>query len=234
MPSKRPERLPFVFVNIAITADGKIAPSTRRFEPFSSRADQRRMLDLRAEADAVMCGARTVENGEVTLGAGGSKHRARRVAAGRSDHHLRVLVSGSASISPEAHIFTSRLSPIILLTSKAAPASRLEALRPKFDDIFVSPGPSVDLRLALAWLRERWKVERLLCEGGGELNAPLFRGRLVHELHLTIAPIAFGGRTAPTLADGDGIASLADAVQLRLNHRELAGSELYCIYTVLK
>jgi riboflavin-specific deaminase-like protein len=234
MAGKATARLPFVFVNIAVTADGKIAPSTRRFEPFSSRSDQQRMLGLRAEADAVMCGARTVENGKVTLGSGGPRRRARRVAAGRAPHHLRVLVSGSASISPAAHIFTTRFSPILLLTSEAAAPARLEELRSKFDDIHVSPGKTVDLPLALAWLRSRWDVRRLLCEGGGELNAPLFAGRLADELHLTIAPVIFGGRTAPTLADGEGISSLADAVPLRLKHRELIGSELYCIYTVLK
>jgi riboflavin-specific deaminase-like protein len=226
--------LPFVFVNIAITADGKIAPSSRRFEPFSSRADQRRMLDLRAEADAVMCGARTVENGKVTLGSGGPKYRARRVAAGRAEHHLRVLVSGSASIDPAAHIFGARFSPILLLTSSAASSTRMEALRPNLADVFVSPGQTVDFRLALQWLRERWDVRRLLCEGGGEVNAPLFRERLVDELHLTIAPVIFGGRTAPTLADGAGIEKLAEAARLRLKRREQIGSELYCIYRLLK
>lgn len=227
-------RLPFVSVNIAMTADGKIAPSTRHFEPFSSRADQVRMLDLRAEADAVMSGARTIENGQVTLGPGGRKYQARRLAAGRSEYNLRVIVSGSASVDPAAHIFTKRFSPILLLTSEAATQERLGRIKDRVNDIFVSPGSTVDFRLAFLWLNEHWGVRRLLCEGGGEVNAPVFRARLADELHLTIAPVIFGGRTAPTLADGEGIARLADATKLRLKHRERIGSELYCIYRVLK
>lgn len=228
-------RLPFVSVNLAITADGKIAPSTRRFEPFTSRADQLRMLDLRARADAVLCGARTVENGKVTLGTGGPKYRQRRVEAGLREHPCRVIVSGSGSVDPKAHIFsTSRRSPIILLTSLAAPQERIELLEKVFDGIFISPGQTVDFRLSFQWLAERLHVRHLLCEGGGEVNAPIFRERLADELHLTIAPVIFGGRTAPTLCDGEGIEHLADAAQLRLKHREQAGAELYCIYKFLK
>jgi 2,5-diamino-6-(ribosylamino)-4(3H)-pyrimidinone 5'-phosphate reductase len=219
---------PFVFVNIAITADGKIAPSNRRFIPFSSRRDQLRMLELRAQADAVLSGARTVDAGEVTLGPGGKKYRQQRLQEGRAEFNLRVIVSGNATLDPKAHIFDHRFSPLILLTSSQAPARRLKRLR--FDDVFVSPGATVDFDLAFRWLREKWNVRRLLCEGGGEVNAPLFRQRLVDELHLTIAPVIFGGRTAPTLADGHGLENLADAVPLRLAHRELIGQEIYCIY----
>jgi 2,5-diamino-6-(ribosylamino)-4(3H)-pyrimidinone 5'-phosphate reductase len=227
-------KLPFVYVNIAITADGKIAPSDRHFVPFSSKADQERMLELRSHADAVMSGARTVDSGEVTLSPGGKKYREQRLKEGRAEFNLRVIVSGLASLDPEAHIFTKRFSPIILITSAAAPKDRLKKLEGRVDDIFVAPGNEVDFRAAFLWLNEKWKVKRLLCEGGGELDAPLFRERLVDELHLTISPIIFGGRTAPTLADGDGIERLADAAPLRLKHREIIGDELYCIYRPLK
>ncbi|MEI9963030.1 MAG: dihydrofolate reductase family protein [Limisphaerales bacterium] len=45
-------------------------------------------------------------------------------------------------------------------------------------------------------------MKRLLCEGGAELSDALFRAGLVNELHLTICPKIFGGRTAPTIAEG--------------------------------
>jgi riboflavin biosynthesis pyrimidine reductase len=61
---------PFIAVNIAMTADGKIAPNTRRFHPFGSNRDQEHMMELRAGADAVMAGATTVSNGRVSLGPG--------------------------------------------------------------------------------------------------------------------------------------------------------------------
>ena len=229
----RPKR-PFVYLNLAITADGKIAPASRRFIPFSSRRDRSRMMELRSRADAVMSGARTVDQENVDLGPGGKRYQKMRLENGLAEFNLRVIVSGSASVNPAAHIFTRRFSPILLLTTSTAPKKRLQALASRVDDIFLSPGPGLDFPKALEWLATKWKVKRLLCEGGGEVNAPLFRQKLVDELHLTISPVIFGGRDAPTLADGEGIARLTDATRLKLRSVEETGGELYCVYRVLK
>src|SRR5687768_11562401 len=75
-------KLPFVFVNVAITADGKIAPDTRKFVPFSTKRDQQLMMELRSRADAVIAGARTADNGRVTLGPGGKQYQEQRLASG--------------------------------------------------------------------------------------------------------------------------------------------------------
>src|ERR1051326_7337902 len=61
--SRDAARLPFIFLNVATTADGKLAPANRHFIPFSSKRDQELLLELRARADAAMAGARTVEIG---------------------------------------------------------------------------------------------------------------------------------------------------------------------------
>ena len=54
-------QLPFVFVNVAVSADGKIATANRAVHSFGSARDLKHCNELRATADAVMCGARTVE-----------------------------------------------------------------------------------------------------------------------------------------------------------------------------
>ena len=227
-------KLPFVYVNVAITADGKIAPAHRHYVPFSSKRDRELMMELRARADAVMSGARTIDADKVELGPGGKKYQEMRLENGLAEYNLRVIVSGSATINTKAHIFTRRFSPILLLTTEAAPKSRLKILRPLVEDIFVSPGTELDFRKALQWLKEKWEVKRLLCEGGGEVNAPLFREKLVDELYLTISPIIFGGRHSPTLSDGEGIDRIADATRLRLRRLEEIRGELFCVYQVLK
>jgi len=226
--------LPFVTVNVAITADGKLAPDTRHFVPFGSKRDQQLMMELRSRADAVMSGARTVDLGKVDLGPGGKKYRRQRLENGLAEFNLRVIASGSASLNPQAHIFQKRFSPILLLTTQAAPRSRLKRLSARVDDMFVSPGASIDFRAALTWLREKWSVKHLLCEGGGEINAPIFREKLADELYVTLCPVIFGGRRAPTMADGEGITTLAEATRLKLLRRELLKGELYCVFGIVR
>jgi riboflavin-specific deaminase-like protein len=221
---------PFVAVNIAMTADGKIAPDTRRFHPFGSARDRQMMMELRSRADAVMAGARTVGTGKVTMSPGGKEYQKRRLERGLGEFNLRVIVSRTVSISPNAYIFTKRFSPILLLTTEAAPKTKLKAISKVMDDVFVSPGAELNLDAALKWLREKWSVKRLLCEGGGELNAPMFSGGFVDELYLTICPFIFGGRNAPTLADGEGIERLAEGRRFKLKKSERVGDELFCVY----
>jgi len=227
-------RLPFVFMNMAVSADGKIAPASRQFVPFGTRLDHQRLLELRARADAVLCGARTADLAKIDLGPGGPRYQKMRRANGLAEFNLRVIVSGSVSIDPRAHLFTRRFSPILLLTTQSAPAARLKKVAPLFAGIFQSPGSALDFRQAFAWLRAEWKVLRLLCEGGGEVNAELFRQGLVNELYLTLCPIILGGRTAPTLADGEGAARLSNATRLKPRTLEPIEGEMYCRYSVIQ
>lgn len=223
---------PFVYVNTAITADGKIAPANRQFSSFTTKRDQELMMELRAEADAVMSGAATVMAGKVDLGPGGPEYRKLRVKNKLDEFNLRVVVSGRATLDPAAHIFTRRYSPIIVITSGRAPQSKVNALSAVADEVYQSGTEKIDWLATLEWLREQWKVKRLLCEGGGELNGALFEAGVVDELHLTIAPILLGGREAPTLADGVGALRLKEGVELGLKKLQRVGDELYLVYQV--
>ncbi|HET9588678.1 MAG TPA: dihydrofolate reductase family protein, partial [Anaerolineales bacterium] len=51
---------PFVFINVAMTADGKIDTFERQGAAISSQRDRERVDRLRAESDAVMVGGRTL------------------------------------------------------------------------------------------------------------------------------------------------------------------------------
>jgi 2,5-diamino-6-(ribosylamino)-4(3H)-pyrimidinone 5'-phosphate reductase len=226
--------LPFVFINVATTADGKLAPANRKFVPFGSKRDQQLLLELRTRADAVMAGARTVDLMPVKLGPGPAKYRRMRLRNGLAEYNLRVVVSGSGTLDPRAEIFQHRFSPIIVLASGRAPEKRLRRLREVADEVRVFGQDELDFVAALCWLRKKWKVKRLLCEGGGEVNAGLFRAGLVHEIYQTLCPLVFGGRDAPTMADGRGVQTLAEATKLRLTSLKRVGDELFLIYRVKK
>lgn len=230
---KRPPRKSvFVAVNVAITADGKIAPANRKFVPFTTARDHELMLELRARHDAVMSGARTVDLGPVTLPVGGEKYARKRRARGLNDVHVRVIVSGSGSIDPKAKIFENRFGPILILTTERAGKKRIAELGKLADGVFVSAGKELDFVGACEWLRREWKVKSLLCEGGGEVNAALFEARLVDRLYLTIAPLILGGRAAPTPSDGRGFPELPLATLMKAKSIKRVGDELYTVWDV--
>jgi 2,5-diamino-6-(ribosylamino)-4(3H)-pyrimidinone 5'-phosphate reductase len=225
--------LPFVLVNMAMTVDGKIATANRLFSTFGSRRDQDHLLQLRATADAVMAGARTVDSNPVNLGPGPTKYRRRRLRGGLAEFNLRIIVSRSGTVNPNAQVFQRKFSPIIILTTRRAIARRLKKLRTVAAEVKICGTKEINFHRALRWLREKWGIKRLLCEGGGELNDALFRAGLVNELHLTVCPKIFGGQAAPTIADGLGAGSLARATQLELQSARQHGDEMFLVYCVL-
>jgi len=102
-------------------------------------------------------------------------------------------------------------------------------LRKLADEVKICGGSEINFPQALRWLRTQWSVNRLLCEGGGELNEALFRANLVDEIHLTICPKIFGGRTSPTIAEGKGFSKLRLTRQFELRSMTPVKDELFTV-----
>ena len=227
---KQKTKIPFVRVNMAMTADGKIATANRAVSTFGSPRDHEHLLELRATADAVMAGAATVNAAPINLGPGGVKFRRIRLKHGLAEYNVRVIVSGSGSIKPDAEIFRNRFSPIIILTTARISRTNLKKLLAVADEVKICGKSEINFRAAFRWLRTRWSVQSLLVEGGGELNDALFRAGLVDEIHLTICPNVFGGRRAPTIAEGRGFSYLRDAARFRLRSVRRNRDELFTVW----
>ena len=99
---------------MAMTADGKIATANRAVSSFGSARDHAHLLELRATADAVMCGARTADLNAINLGPGPARFRRARVRRGLAEYNLRVVVTGSGSplrYSPRLRSVSAKLMP---------------------------------------------------------------------------------------------------------------------------
>ena len=229
LKSRRIER-PFVLVNMAITADGKIATANRTVSSFGSRRDHEHLLELRATADAVMSGARTVDSAKISMGTGGAKFQKQRLKLGLAEYNLRIIVSGSGTIDPRAEVFKHHFSPIIVLATQRMSASSRRLLHDLGVEIKICGKREINFHSALRWLHEKWGVKRLLCEGGGDLNDAMFRAGLVDELHLTVCPKVFGGHNAPTIAEGTGFGKLSLAAPFQLKSLQRGGNELFLVF----
>ena len=231
--SKSGSQLPFVYLNVATTADGKIAPTHHKYVQFSSDYDQKLLLELRTRADAVMCGASTINSFPIDLGPGGKKYRAMRLKNGLAEYNLRIVVSGSARVDPNAEVFKYKFSPLIVLITDRAPRVRVKKLEATGAIVRSFGKETIDFKAACRWLYSEWKVKRLLCEGGGEVNWGLLDAGVVNEIYHTLCPVILGGRNAPTMADGEGVTKLSDALKLKLKSCQRIGDEFYLVHQVL-
>jgi riboflavin biosynthesis pyrimidine reductase len=59
----------------------------------------------------------------------------------------------------------------------------------------------------------------------------MFQADLVDEIHLTICPKIFGGRAAPTIAEGGGLLSLAQAKKFELTSMCALDAELFTAFS---
>jgi len=205
---------PFVFINVAMTADGKIDTFERKGAAISSQYDRERMDRLRAESDAVMVGGRTLLDEDPKLTVKSEALRAERVTRGLSPNPVKVGIVSEANIKPDSMFLNAGPARIVIFTTHRTSKDRLAFLHSRGVDVYVHDSEKVDLSRALATLKELG-IQRLMVEGGATLNFELLKLRLVDELTAYIAPMIFGGESAPTMAAGSGLERSA-AIPLRL------------------
>lgn len=189
---------PYVVVNVAASVDGKIDTVARRGAVISGEADRERVQRLRASVDAVMVGRRTLLDEDPRLTVRSRELQMERISRGVPPQPAKVATVRSATEVPaESRFMTDGPARVILFSTEQSKREQAE--------VYAVPTTNgrVDLVAAMAKLAELG-IQRVLVEGGGSLIAELLRLRLVDELLVYVAPVIFGGASAPTLADGAG------------------------------
>lgn len=217
---------PYVFINSAMSADGKISTVARKQVRISGEDDLRRVDALKADVDAVMVGVGTVLADDPKLTVKSMALKRTRVDQGRTENPLRVVVDSRARTPPTAAVLGSNA---LVATSQQAPRHRVEELETKAE-ILVVGEREVDLVALLGRLEDRG-VESLLVEGGATLNFALLRLGLVDEIYTYVGNIIIGGSAAPTLVDGEGLTN--DFVKLNLQEIRQIGDGVLIKWRVI-
>jgi riboflavin-specific deaminase-like protein len=194
---------PFVFAHFAITADGKISTHRRTPAQFTSASDKRRLQEVRAASDAILVGRGTLSADTMSMGLSAPDLRASRIARGCPPEPLRVIVSNAGRLKPDWKVFRRPAPPPIIFSTTRMP-ERVRTRLAAVADVFLFDRAEVDLLASLRILRSDFGVNRLVCEGGGELLRSLAALDLVDAIRLTVAPVVFGGFSAPTLTGAPG------------------------------
>ncbi len=205
---------PYVFINVAVTADGKIDTFERKGAAISSKKDKERVDQLRASADGILVGGRTLLAEAPKLTVKSETLREGRIQRGLSPNPVKVGVVTRADISPNSDFIKAGSARVVIFTTSQTSISHVEELRAHGVEVFVDDAPRVDLNKMMLTLK-KIGVDHLMVEGGGTINLELIRLGLVDEIMMYIAPMIFGGASAPTMADSLGIPR-EESVELKL------------------
>jgi 2,5-diamino-6-(ribosylamino)-4(3H)-pyrimidinone 5'-phosphate reductase len=209
---------PYTFINVAMTADGKIDTFERKGSAISSKRDKERVDELRAATDGILVGGKTLLEEQPKLTVKSEALREDRVQRGLSPNPIKVGVATVADIPLESDFIQAGDARVVIFTTSQTSINQVKILRAHGVEVFVDDAPRVDLNKMMLALK-KIGVDHLMVEGGGTMNFELMRLGLVDELMIYVAPMIFGGANAPTLADGLGL-NRSDAVALKLQNVE--------------
>ena len=184
-----------VVLSVAVSVDGYLDDRAPERLVLSDPADLDAVDELRASCDALLVGAGTVRADDPRLLVRSPDRVARRIADGRTPQPMKLTVTRSGELSPQASFFTvGETRKVVLCGSSSAKAlaDRVGALAE------VVPLPE-EIPLA-AGVLERLSdlgVERLLVEGGSRIATSFLEAGAVDEVRMAVAPFFVGDAEAP-------------------------------------
>ena len=206
---------PFVLVNCAMSADGKLAGPERKQVRISSEEDMVRVKNLRKRYDAILVGVGTViaDDPHLTI-----------KNASYEENPVRIVLDSHGRIPPEARVLDDR-APTIIVTNN-------ECTKDWGSNVTVIRGGSgrINLTDVLHILAKDLGIENMIVEGGGEVIASFFREKLVDRYSVFVGGLLIGGRTSPTPADGEGWLA-PEGIKLSLDSAEVLGNGALLTFT---
>ncbi|GAA4554512.1 MULTISPECIES: dihydrofolate reductase family protein [Streptomyces] len=186
---------PYVLLSAAVSLDGYLDDTGPDRLLLSSPADFDRVDEVRAGVDAILIGAGTIRADNPRLLVNSEERRAARRAAGKPEYPLKVTVSGSGDLDPDARFWHTGGEKVLYTTDRGAERARALGLAA---DV-VPLGAGLDWRRLLTHLHDVRGVGRLMVEGGGTIHTQLLTQGLADELQLVLAPLFVGDPGAPRL-----------------------------------
>lgn len=198
---------PFIHVNCAMSADGKIAGEDRTQVRISSDEDKSRVKNLRRKYDSILVGVGTViaDDPHLTFKDGDY-----------DTNPIRIVLDPHGRTPDDALVLDDR-APTVMVT--------LEGCDREWDceEIIRSGRDEIDLEDVMEQLAEDIGIENVLVEGGGRTIASFFKAGIVDRYSVFVGGLVIGGADAPTPCDGDGW--IADkGVKMELRDCEVLGN----------
>lgn len=218
--NKESKSIPFVFSNLAITLDGKIASADSKLFSLGTQVDKDHMHVLRKKADVIVNGASSVRAVKTPLRC---KLKKRQPAHAVLSRDFKGFTSSWKFFKDE------EIQRIFFVTGQLSARKQKELS--SFGEIInlkkASKKSSISRQMVEALVERGYK--NILVEGGGTLMWEFVKEDWISEYHITLTPRILGGREAPTLVDGRGFLN-KKILDLKLKKQKRLGDEIYLTY----
>jgi len=111
-------------------------------------------------------------------------------------------------------------------------------IKVNYEDLIILEYDKLDLSLILQDLFEKYDINSLTIQSGGNLNGLFLRENLIDYVNIVIAPLLVGGKNTSTLIDGESIKNVGELNKLKalelLECNKLNNSYIQLKYKVIK
>ena len=213
------EHQPWLIAKWAMTLDGKIATSTGDSKWISNEQSRAIVHQIRARVDGIITGSGTVLADDPMLNA--RTEKVSRVAK-------RIVIDSKAKLPIDSKLVRSakEIPVIIVADSKIATDGKLSSLRSSGVEVLDLPKNEQRLPSLLKVLAVEYQMTNILLEAGGNLLGECFDAKVVDESHIFIGNKIVGG-SAKSPVEGNGVAKMAEAIQLESQTMQTIGSDIY-------
>jgi 5-amino-6-(5-phosphoribosylamino)uracil reductase len=210
-----------------MTADGKIADCQRHPARFSSEADRAHLERQISLVDAVLFGAGTLRAYGTSLPISDLQLLQQRKRGGKAPQPIHIVCSALGEIEPNLRFFQQPFPRWLLTTTTGAKLWQGRENDRYFDRLLIAKRESTESK-SIDWFSaftqfSELGIDKLAILGGGHLVASLLDLDLIDEFWLTICPIIFGGKSAPTPVEGRGFPAAAAKKLELLQVKSIAG-----------
>lgn len=202
---------PYGLFKYAMTLDGKIATTIGHSAWVTDIPARQRVYQERAQCDAVIVGGNTIRQDNPYL----TTHQL------TSHNPLRIIMTQSFNLSPQARIFQTQEASTLVLTE----TDNLE-IKKRLEDqgVEVFQLSPLNPTNVMKYLYERG-LARVLWECGGKLGASAIKEGSVQEILAFIAPKIIGGVTAPSPVGDLDLKQMTEALVLEETSWEQLGND---------
>jgi diaminohydroxyphosphoribosylaminopyrimidine deaminase / 5-amino-6-(5-phosphoribosylamino)uracil reductase len=212
------QQRPWLIAKWAMSLDGRVATADGESRWISSESSREIVHQLRGRMDGIVCGIGTALADDPLLTA--------RPAGPRQP--LRIVLDSMARLPLDSRLVrTAREVPLLVAAGPTAPADRLRELEAAGCEIWQSSTPNRPewLHELLLELGSR-RLTNVLVEGGPTVLGSLADAQAIDEVWAFIAPTIISGAASPPPIAGAGIASLASAASIEVEHVDHPGGDL--------